>query len=201
MVILALRRLQLNLKYGGSFSDEDLKPNNVTSRLFPPALDMMKRGIPFANVYKCFDENNSFSLIEAQKKREPPIAGLKHVNINEEIKALKNHTNTTCSCHNAGIIRQSTQQSKLSPLCCQRRVFSGHKMGTFLQMSLEGKLKEYSIEKADFDEFPNGRDIPYIKDHLLQPVIDYRDVMILRNIYDSIISGYLYHKGASFIMY
>lgn len=70
-------------------------------------------------------------------------------------------------------------------------------MGTFLQMSLEDKFKEHSIEKADFDEFPNGRDIPYIKDHLLQPVIDYRDVIILRNIYDSLISGYLYHKSES----
>ena len=70
-------------------------------------------------------------------------------------------------------------------------------MGTFLQMSLEDKFKEHSIEKADFDEFPTGRDIPYINDHLLQPVIDYRDVIILRNIYDSLISGYLYHKSES----
>lgn len=191
IVILAdTNRHRMNLfENTDSFVDQVEKSSNVTSKLFPPALDMMRRGIAFENVYRCFDESNSFSLIEAQKKRKPPLAGLEHVNIDEEIKFIQANNITTCSCE------VNATKSKLSPLCCQRRVFSGHKMGTFLQMSLEDKFKEHSIEKADFDEFPNGRDIPYIKDHLLQPVIDYRDVIILRNIYDSLISGYLYHKS------
>ena len=85
-------------------------------------------------------------------------------------------------------------------------------MGTFLQMSIiddyNNKMKpsqqqqqqqqqqhhhHIPIHKGDFDEFPNGNDMPYTHDHLLHPTIDYRDVIILRNIYDSIISGYLYH--------
>ena len=116
VLLAATNRHRMNLfENTDSFVDQVEKSNNVTSKLFPPALDMMRRGIAFENAYKCFDESNSFSLIEAQKKRKPSIAGLEHVHIDEEIKFIQANK---CSCVNATNI-------KLSPLChCQRRVFS-----------------------------------------------------------------------------
>ena len=118
VLLAATNRQRMNLiENTDSFVDQVEKSNNVTSKLFPPALDMMRRGVPFENAYKCFDESNSFSLIEAQKKRKPSIAGLEHVHIDEEIKFIQVNNITTCSCVN-------TTNIKLSPLCCQRRVFS-----------------------------------------------------------------------------
>ena len=171
---------------------------NITSKLFPPALDMMRRGIPLKSAYKCFDEKTSFSLDEATKRRHPPRAGLEHVDLEAERKKLGSSI-SKCSCDDDGVIVDAftkvKQVKKSNALCCQRRIFVGHKMGTFLIQSDEERLKqEYGIERADFDEFPSGRDVPFTKDHLLEPRIDFRDVMIIRNIYDSIISGYLYHK-------
>ena len=126
VLLAATNRQRMNLfENTYSFVDQVEKSNNVTSKLFPPALDMMRRGIPFENVYECFDESNSFSLIEAQKKRKSSIAGLEHVHVDEEIKFIQTNNITTCSCVNAtNMVLKSTHRSKLSPLCCQRRVFS-----------------------------------------------------------------------------
>ncbi len=120
VLLAATNRHRMNLfENTDSFVDQVEKSSNVTSKLFPPALDMMRREIPFENVYICFDESNSFSLIEAQKKRKPPLAGLEHVNVDEEIKFIQaNNIITTCSCE------VNATNIKLSPLCCQRRVFS-----------------------------------------------------------------------------
>ena len=180
--------------------------NNVTSRLFPPALDMIRRGLPLTNAYTCYKDNNnmSFSPIEAAKKhKQSSHAGLRNVNIEMKLELHKSlaYNTTACSCNsnteNNNNINTTLQSSSHdSQLCCQRRIFAGHKMGTFLQMSIiddyNNKMKSsqqhhhhhISIHKGDFDEFPNGNDIPYTNDHLLHPIIDYRDVIILRNIYD-----------------
>ena len=169
---------------------------NVTSRLFPRALDMMKRNIPLENVYTCFHEENSFSLTDATKKRRPPIAGLEKINVEQEYTTImSNNDNDSstiplwCSC-NATL----SVPERHSQLCCQRRLFAGHKMGTFMQTEFESEMNDNNIYVGAFDAFPGGQDVPYIKDHLLEPKIDYRDGIIIRNIYDSLISGYLYHK-------
>jgi hypothetical protein len=135
VLLAATNRQRMNLMENtDSFVDQVEKSNNVTSKLFPPALDMMRRGIPFENVYRCFDESNSFSLIEAQKKRKPPLAGLEHVNIDEEIKFIQANNITTCSCE------VNATKSKLSPICCQRRVFSVSRFKVLIVLSLCPKL-------------------------------------------------------------
>ena len=101
--------------------------NNVTSRLFPPALDMIRRGLPLTNAYTCYKDNNnmSFSPIEAAKKhKQSSHAGLRNVNnINIELelhKSLANNT-TACSCNtntannnNTNTTLQSSSHTKVS---------------------------------------------------------------------------------------
>ena len=167
--------------------------NNITSKLFPQALDMMKRGVPLENEYTCFDENNSFSLVEAKKDRGPPLAGMQYIDIDAELRALgeKNaNTTTACSCG----APTNTPEGR-SALCCQRRVYPPHKMGTFFLFSIRDKMKGSGVEIGSLTDWKKVQREQYqMMDHLLQPRIDFRDATILRNIYDSLISGYLYHK-------
>ena len=188
--------MMLSTSIAKDTANSTMHDKNVTSRLFPQALDMMKRNIPLENVYTCFNEENGFSLTDAKKKRRPPIAGLEKINVEQEYTTImSNNDNDSstvslwCSCN--ATLNVPEQHSQL---CCQRRLFAGHKMGTFMQTEFESEMNANNIYIGAFDAWPDGRDVPYIKDHLLEPKIDYRDGIILRNIYDSLISGYLYHK-------
>jgi len=83
----------------------------------------------------------------------------------------------SCSCRNPHADLQ----------CCRRTIFRTHKMGCVMTESLF--VKDYPlIQLATEPEH-----FTYLKQGL--PQQDYRDVIVLRDIYDSLISGYMFHKS------
>lgn len=69
--------------------------------------------------------------------------------------------------------------------CCDRRIIRVHKMGYALISKLfgaHGNIKTSSLPNPVTSSFFDERDV------------DYRYVVVIRNLYDALISGYLYHK-------
>jgi len=78
-----------------------------------------------------------------------------------------------CSCENA------TATSE----CCKRTLFRGHKMGTVLTNTL---FSQYDIELQN-----RWYNMTYVSG--LPEKQDYRDILLYRNIWESIVSGYKFH--------
>ena len=70
--------------------------------------------------------------------------------------------------------------------CCDRRIFRVHKMGYALISEL---FAEYDYIKAS--SLPD----PVTSKFFDEKDVDYRYVVVMRNVYDSLISGYLYHQS------
>jgi len=83
----------------------------------------------------------------------------------------------SCSCRNA---------SSPSGTCCDRVFRRCHKQGVVMTRST---FKKYRPSITLFSKDPWA--LNYLQD---PPVVDYRDVLLLRNLNDALISGYLYHK-------
>jgi len=69
--------------------------------------------------------------------------------------------------------------------CCKRDILRSHKMGTVLTKKLFDAYKPQIMAKNKVELF-------HYWDHL--PESDYRDVIVFRNIYSSLVSGYLFHR-------
>jgi len=67
--------------------------------------------------------------------------------------------------------------------CCERRIRRAHKMGTVMTKKMFDK---HRIKKPC-----RPYEFAY---HDRLPDVDYRDVLLMRNIYDSLVSGYLFHQ-------
>lgn len=95
------------------------------------------------------------------------------VNISsDEAPSNNSHFNPRCSCWN----------STATPSCCQRLILRQHKFG-------------YMITQQLFKPF-----YPFIQHRNINPDelinhTDYRHVVITRNLYSSLVSGYLYHQS------
>ena len=88
------------------------------------------------------------------------------------------HYDTACSCWNATAPRH----------CCERAILRAHKFGTLLLGSLFGSLRYASNQKFLFQQISR-----YARANL-PTKIDYRHVVVTRNWFEAIVSGYLYHK-------
>ena len=88
----------------------------------------------------------------------------------------KAQATTQCSC----IGNLHTLQG-----CCERNVRRSHKMGQVLTLGLFLPFHNIVGVTGSFRQGP-----PVSKQRR-----DYRDVMVIRNFYDALVSGYLYHKS------
>jgi len=83
-----------------------------------------------------------------------------------------------CSCTNPHATKQ----------CCQRRVYRSHKMGVILTNSLlwefRDQLEFLSSQPTDYQCYVQQR----------PPDADFRIVLVIRDLVNSLVSGYLYHK-------
>jgi hypothetical protein len=89
----------------------------------------------------------------------------------ETLTTLADSSSNTCSCFNP----------KANKTCCERAVRRSHKMGYIL-------IREVYKFETEIDVNENfRRELPSLNQ-------DYRDVIVTRNWYDAILSGYFYHK-------
>jgi len=98
-------------------------------------------------------------------------------------KPFEYNNSTACSCNNP--------RSKFD--CCERLIYRPHKMGFMLSQEIASKYKPL-VQRSD-----TKRNYKTTSKNLsnLFPV-DHRSVLLMRNIYSSLVSGYLYHaKGTT----
>jgi len=127
-------------------------------------MDLLKRGIPLSDLY-----GGSFSSSYHADSRDSVL----------------------CSC--------LSPDSKSN--CCLRRIERFHKMGWALIKELFDRKK---MKKKGFGGGENieilraGEDrrdyLTTLQSFYFEGNRDFRNVMVIRNIYQSLISGYLYHK-------
>jgi hypothetical protein len=84
----------------------------------------------------------------------------------------------SCSCFN------SSAEENIST-CCRRAVARIHKGGTFLTNKLFVK---------PFAPKVKGNDVAYKALRRASAMMDYRHAVVIRNMYEAIVSGYLYHQ-------
>lgn len=96
-----------------------------------------------------------------------------------------------CSCFNP----------HASPQCCERTVRRSHRMGfgltqeLFLQQKIQSNTA--SSSSSSLYQAQNIKVVKFFRSappHPKTGASDYRDVIFVRNIYDSLVSGYLYHR-------
>ena len=92
----------------------------------------------------------------------------------EQVRVHQVEVAPSCSCLN----------STASEKCCDRRVLRGHKFGYILTQKLFKPFSGISRSKIRPDYIP-----PQATN------TDYRHVVVARNIYQAVASGYLYHKS------
>jgi len=159
-------------------SDGGGRPNNVTattteSKLFPRPMNLLRR--------------NASLLIQNYQS----LADLMQ----------KSSAESPCSCINRN-----------KPECCQRAVLRSHKMGVELIGAIRksGAIKPRQYVRP-FGKFKGDKLANYsylnklkrFKERILggtgyqrqQSESDFRVILVVRNIYDACVSGYLYHKG------
>lgn len=110
------------------------------------------------------------------------LSKLSIVNVPEKSSSKTDHdevavrTNTrsqaSCSCLNTNAPKK----------CCVRTIHRTHKFGWALAETLFGPANGVQIRRSEPKYFPSKEN-------------DYRNVLLTRNVYDAIVSGYLYHKS------
>jgi len=100
----------------------------------------------------------------------------------DEEKQHDENEDDDCSC----IIERHNKNHRRS--CCDRKIIRVHKMGYALIAELFGADKGISVASL-----PDRVDIQFYE-NASRDVADYRYVIVTRNLYDALISGYLYHK-------
>ena len=89
--------------------------------------------------------------------------------------------NPSCSCLNTSVSRH----------CCERAIFRAHKFGTILVDSLFGSFRRsLPKQKIELKQVPK-----HVDNATLPTRTDYRHVVVTRNWFDAIVSGYLYHRA------
>ena len=88
-----------------------------------------------------------------------------------EDKNGSKQTKKSCSCMNS------------SPRCCERSILRDHKFGTFLLTNLFDRPQGINFSSIDVPSLPDDRSA------------DYRHVVLFRSLYESMVSGYLYHRS------
>lgn len=109
----------------------------------------------------------------------PPVTRpkLKEVNVSSSVLPVSD-----CSCSNATAPQH----------CCERTIFRAHKFGTILVDTLFDSFRRpTSKHSIAIQQFPKQVD----KNSTLPTKNDYRHVLVTRNWFDAIVSGYLYHKA------
>jgi hypothetical protein len=101
-------------------------------------------------------------------------------NNNNNNKPTTTLTSTTskCDCYD------------ISAHCCDRTIWRTHKFGTILIGDL---FSEYRQKDSKFHV--HTMPTPKNSDYNLPQTLDYRHVLVTRNWYDAIVSGYLYHRA------
>jgi len=141
------------------------------SQLLPRPAEMLRRGIPLSNAYgnSSLDRDSNFSNDD---KCSCLMNSSSSVPLNNMNQRMKN--------------RRSRQKK-----CCVRRVGRYHKMGMILLRGLFGN-KNHNYTRQEYI----GLSPPNYLDPKQQFLFraDFRIALVARNIYQSLISGYLYHK-------
>lgn len=169
------------------------------SKLLPAALDMMRRGVPLGSAYSCFDDRRSFSIVRAVQRRRGSTRTAAATMTTRQSLERAAVLGRQCSCEgevgSSGVDADGDPDVGDDELCCERRILTNHKMGTFLMMGALQLDRRFGVRRSDFEDFVTGKVLrDYVDEHLLDPVTDFRDVLVLRNIYSSLVSGYLYHS-------
>lgn len=93
------------------------------------------------------------------------------------------NSSCSCCCYNFNADFQ----------CCERTFRPSHKMGFYATLSLMRQLGYvYGTNKIDMQQ--GFRRIDWPNFGKPENEVDYRDVVVTRNIFEALISGYLYHK-------
>mmetsp|Transcript_4453 Transcript_4453/g.8681 ORF Transcript_4453/g.8681 Transcript_4453/m.8681 type:complete len:373 (+) Transcript_4453:993-2111(+) len=91
--------------------------------------------------------------------------------------------------------------------CCRRSVVSAHKMGWQMLIKINrqhlaripgGQVRMghlYSVEHITVEPRSRGSQYDMLMNQTLEPHQDFRTVFVTRNWYDTLISGYLYHRS------
>jgi hypothetical protein len=74
--------------------------------------------------------------------------------------------------------------------CCDRTIFRTHKFGTILIGDMFLQFRQTDA-KYRIHTLPTPKNL----DYTLPTTLDYRHVLVTRNWFDAIVSGYLYHKA------
>jgi len=142
------------------------------SKLFPLLLDSYRRG----EVLNVTVEKRKKKKRNERETRPPPLPG----------------PDDQCSCHGTNSNSTSSNNKK----CCVRYLHVMHKMG--FVMTQGGNMPEvapYYKDKSIIRSAPDLNRHRHIDLLDFSGAKDYRDVFIFRNIYDAIVSGYVYHKS------
>lgn len=92
-----------------------------------------------------------------------------------------------------GGVSCSCEKDLNSMYCCQRALIVVHKMGVTAAEDMKGK---YFFDMVGTPQIMSDHRYGQLFDAAFEsPVIDYRHAVITRNWYESIVSGYLYHKS------
>lgn len=140
------------------------------SLLFPRPLQLLRQGLASLDSAYGGCPQYHFSVVQAAKRQRPD---------DQDLLDAVNMLDRPCSC-----------SSSNNKLCCERCVFWSHKMGAAMLKPLLQPFE--NIKLCDF-EGNTGTWTAWDQEHLFSPNTDYRDVIVLRNIYDTLVSGYLYH--------
>jgi len=116
-----------------------------------------------------------------------PVALMRNGIPLEEIYSWRLPTTTetrdeACSCQNP----------QATPQCCKRVVQRGHKMGHILLSQIFSQFKDdirLRVLKPKANQYLED-------DYVVElPKEDFRHILVMRNIYDSLVSGYQYHRS------
>jgi len=133
------------------------------------------------NISKTKDETRLFSV----KSLLPHPLDLLRRNITLEVElnlptSVDRNVSGKCSCDNADA----------SFDCCVRTIHVAHKMGIFLSQTI---LEEYRDQIRRVSPTHNGLNDVSLSAY--QTGVDFREVILLRNVYSALVSGYQYHAG------
>ena len=101
-------------------------------------------------------------------------------------------TFTTCNCY--------THTSNNNKMCCQRVIFRTHKFGTILLGDLFASFRHQESSDGEYEYSIQTQPTPKSSNYTLpnyynNKEIDYRHLLVTRNWFDAVVSGYLYHRA------
>jgi len=133
------------------------------------------------------------------------------------VVSSKSATRTSCDCFSEDLTSTTLRRNKQASntrICCERILWRTHKFGTVLLGDLFAEFRGHNDEQQHDSSgtmsSSNHHDITKLSGTIIQTrptpkssnyslpdasALDYRHVLVTRNWFDAIVSGYLYHKA------